>query len=67
MKIENTIKIIFGSIVLTIGIILIFKVGIIGLIYGSILIILGFAFIIFSKSEQKIEQRKDINNQENNE
>jgi len=50
------ILILFG-----ISLLIITKLNIVGVIYGTIILAIGLALIFFNKEEDKIEQRKDIN------
>jgi predicted tellurium resistance membrane protein TerC len=50
------ILVLFGTFLLIIT-----KFHPVGLIYGTILIVIGLALILLNKEEDRIEQRKDIN------
>jgi hypothetical protein len=53
-------KIIIGTLIIIIALILLIIFRIESIIPSIVLIIIGTSFIIFSKDEETIEQRKDI-------
>jgi len=58
----GTGKTLFGILMIAIGTTLLIALKISTLIYGSTLIVIGITFLLFPSEENKIEQRKDLNN-----